>query len=132
MNKMVEAIREYEPSQEFGFYSFWAAYPRRKGANPRAVAEKKYLLAIKNGATPEHLLSSVLKYTDELKEQNLIGTPYVCMASTWLNQKRWLDYAPDPAGEARINKADTFMKSKGWGWNGQRWVKERPDAEDLL
>lgn len=111
------------------FLEFWAAYPRRKGANPRAPAEQKYLAAIKKGADPEHLIGSVKRYADELKEQNLLDTPYVCMATTWLNQKRWLDYAPDPERET---KADAFMKAKGWAWNGEKWIKERQDAEDLL
>lgn len=110
------------------FIDFWMAYPKRKGANPRAPAEAKYNLAIKKGASPDHLVSSVKKYADELREQSLIDTPYVCMASTWLNQKRWLDYAPDD-GE-RAAKIDADMAARGYRWEGERWVKATPHKEN--
>lgn len=104
-----------------GFLAFWVAYPKRKGANPRALAETKYNLAIKKGALPDHILSSVRKYADELREQGLLDTPYVCMASTWLNQRRYLDYAPDE-GE-RNAKIEADMAQRGYKWEGERWVK---------
>lgn len=110
------------------FLSFWVAYPKRKGSNPRALAEAKYNLAIKKGASPDHLISSVKKYADELKEQGLIDTPYVCMASTWLGQKRWLDYAPDD-GE-RDKRLDALMAEKGYQWNGERWEKIKKAAPE--
>lgn len=103
------------------FADFWLAYPKRKGANPKALAEQKYNLAVKKGVDPQHLLSSVKRYKDELREQSKLETEFVCMASTWLNQKRWLDYAPD-SGE-RDTKIDNDMASRGYRWNGERWEK---------
>lgn len=106
------------------FADFWLAYPKRKGANPKALAEQKWKAAVKKGAAPEHLLSSVMKYKLELIDQNLIDTPYVCMASTWLNQQRWLDYAPDAEARAEAyTKIDNDMASRGYRWNGERWEK---------
>ena len=110
------------------FVDFWMAYPKRKGSNPRALAELKYNLAIKKGASPDHLISSVRKYADELREQDLVDTPYVCMAATWLNQRRWLDYAPDD-GE-RALKMDADMAQRGYRWDGERWVKKTDSQND--
>jgi hypothetical protein len=45
------------------------------------------------------------------------------MASTWLNQKRWLDYAPEVDRKERESKTDDFMITKGYKWNGERWEK---------
>lgn len=103
------------------FTDFWLLYPRRKGSNPRALAETKYNLAIKKGADPKHLLSSIRKYKNEMQEQGLIDTPYVCQAATWLNQQRYLDYAPD--SEDRDAKIDADMAQRGYKWEGERWVK---------
>ena len=104
------------------FATFWDSYPRRKGCNPKVPAEKKFNTAIKNGADPKHLISSAKRYGEELKEQNKIGTEYVCMAQTWLNQQRWLDYAPsDTADQERAR--DERMAKLGWKWDGNRWVK---------
>jgi hypothetical protein len=82
------------------FDRFWLAYPKRQGPNPRANAEKKFIKAIQKGADPTHIVSSARKYADESREQGLLNTPYICMAQTWLNQQRWLDYAPDSAERA--------------------------------
>ena len=105
------------------FSAFWTAYPKRRGSNPRALAEKKWIAAVKSGVDPEHILSSAMKYSDELREQNLLGTEFVCYASTWLNQKRYLDYAPDPGNKDRQARIDADMAQRGYKWEGDRWVK---------
>ena len=79
------------------FADFWNAYPSRKGSKAKAEAEKRFKLAIKKGADPTYIISSAKKYRDESREQRNIDTPFVCLASTWLNQKRWMDYAFVPA-----------------------------------
>ena len=105
------------------FTDFWLVYPRRKGQNPRHPAELKYLGALKNGADEKHIISSARRYAHELLEQGKLGTEFVCMAQTWLNQKRWLDYAPSEEAIAeKKQQTDTFMASKGYTWNGERWV----------
>lgn len=104
------------------FNTFWRVYPKRRGANPRNPAEKKWYCAIKNGADPYHMVSSARKYADELRQMNKLDTEYVCMAQTWLNQKRWLDYALDLEGEKlRQDKLDADMARRGWKWDGDRW-----------
>jgi hypothetical protein len=105
------------------FIKFWSVYPRRKGSNPRHNAELKFALALKNKADPQHIISSARRYAQELQEQGKLNTEYVCMAQTWLYQRRWLDYAMDATAEEEKAKGmDTFMASKGYSWNGERWV----------
>ena len=106
------------------FIDFWAVYPRRKGPNPRHPAEQKFNTAVKNGADPAHIVSSARRYADEAREQGNEGTEFVCMARTWLNQKRWLDYAPSLQAQIeRDKRLDIFMIEKGYIWNGERWEK---------
>ncbi|HEY6019007.1 MAG TPA: hypothetical protein VIY48_03675 [Candidatus Paceibacterota bacterium] len=107
------------------FDDFWSVYPKRKGSNPKHPASLKFATAVKNGADPAHIVSSARRYAEELEEQHKVGTEYVCMATTWLNQKRWIDYAPVAIEERteRDKRLDIFMTEKGYLWNGQRWEK---------
>lgn len=106
------------------FKDFWEAYPRRRGARAIAEAEKRFNMAIKKGADPNHIVSSARRFCDESLEQGNVDTPFIPLASTWLNQKRWLDYAPSMQAQVeRDKRLDVFMTSKGYSWNGQRWEK---------
>lgn len=75
------------------FERFWAAYPRRGGANPRAQAFDKFAIAVKNGADPEIIVTSAARYADEIRSKGKERTEFVKQALTWLNQKLWKDYA---------------------------------------
>lgn len=74
------------------FDAFWAAYPRRRGANPRAPAKTSWDRAIKRGASPEAILAGARAYAGDPSTK--VGTEFVAQAVTWLNQRRWEDYAP--------------------------------------
>ena len=111
------------------FEAFWANYPKRLGSNPRMPAEKKFATACSKGADPGHIVSSARKYADESREQGLLNTPYICMAQTWLNQQRWLDYAPD-SGENSA-KVDEAMAKRGYKWNGERWEKVETTSSNV-
>ncbi len=73
------------------FERFRGAYPKRLGSNPWQVAKKSFEKALKE-ATVETLLDAIRVYAAEQRTLGHINTPYVCQASTWLNQKRWKDY----------------------------------------
>jgi hypothetical protein len=104
------------------FLTFWYAYPRRKGSNPRFKAEEKWRKLIKDGVDPQHIVSSARKYADELRQMGKFDTEFVCMAATWLNQKRWLDYALNVEDEnVRQSNIDADMLKRGWKWNGAKW-----------
>lgn len=90
------------------FDEFWSIYPRRKGSNPKHPASLKFATAVKNGTDPAYIASSARRYGEELREQGRFGTEFVCMASTWLNQKRWLDYPP-PTGDTPPEQVTPFQ-----------------------
>lgn len=75
------------------FEEFWKAYPRRDGANPRSPAEKKFKALIKTGVDPQMLIDAVVKLAAEEVARGNIGTRFIPLASTWLNQQRWSDHA---------------------------------------
>ena len=77
------------------FDAFWAAYPRRLGANPRKPAREKFILAIRSGADPASIIAAAENYRREEERSGKIGTPYVAQATTWLNQRRWEDLLAD-------------------------------------
>ena len=79
------------------FARFRAAYPKRKGPQPTAPALAKFQSIIKSGVDPETLIRAAARYAAEQRSLGHIDTPYVAQMSTWLNQSRWQDYAPDPA-----------------------------------
>ena len=81
------------------FDPFWAAYPKRKGDNPKKTAKAKFEKALENGADPEDIIAGAKKLAEVLKSENKINTSYVPMAVTWLNQERWKDYAAAPKGK---------------------------------
>jgi hypothetical protein len=92
-----------------GFAEWWAAYPKRDGANPRKPALEKYALALRKGASPDDMLRGLQAYAAEQKRQGKIGTPYIAQAVVFLNQERWRDYL------AKAPKADPDDGSRLFG-----------------
>ena len=105
------------------FNDFWTTYPQRKGCNPKAAARTKWDAAIKSGVDPEIIINAAKAYRDEVKEENNLGTSFVCHARTWLNQKRYLDYAPDPGSKERNARIDADMLKRGYKWNEGKWIQ---------
>lgn len=77
-----------------GFEDFRKRYPRRDGANPWQPARKKFLGALKGGATVDEILVGVDRFAAQCAERGIVGTPYVPQAVKWLNQQQWQDYQP--------------------------------------
>jgi hypothetical protein len=82
------------PSLEEDFERLWKAYPRRDGANPKSPAKRKFIGAVRSGAEPLAIISAAESYAGEEAARDRVGTPYVAQAVTWLNQRRWEDFAP--------------------------------------
>jgi hypothetical protein len=99
-----------------GFDAFWAAYPRRRGANPRAPARTSWDRALKRGATPEAILAGARAYAADPSTK--VGTEFVPMAVTWLNQRRWEDYQA-PAQQTTPAGVWVAMDTPQW----QAWVQ---------
>src|ERR1700690_4025943 len=105
------------------FSDFWMIYPPRKGSNPKAAARTKWDAAIKSGIDPEIIINAAKAYRDEARDENSLGTGVICHARTWLNQKRYLDYAPDPGSKERDAKIDSDMAKRGYVWRDNKWQK---------
>lgn len=88
------------------FEEFWGLYPKRKGGNPRHPARTAFDRALKH-VTGDKLLLAVKEYARHPDTQP--GTPYVPMASTWLNQRRWLDFLPSEVPTPRAQKNEPVL-----------------------
>ena len=126
MGKMGElfAALPMASNPKFRFSEFWNSYPKRRGPNPKFPAEKKYYSAVKDGADPEWIISSAKAYADESRDDGTFGTEFICQARTWLNQKRWEGYEPDPGSKERDAKIDADMKKRGYEWKDGKWQKD--------
>ena len=71
------------------FSEFWKLYPKKSN---RKVAEQKYNLTIKNGATHKQIMDGVTAYV----KSDTVLKGYICNPETWFNQERWktTDYTP--------------------------------------
>lgn len=67
------------------FERFWEVYPKRSGANPKGAALTSFRRRIKEGADPETLIGAAGAYARWCSAQNLVGTPYVKQAVSWLS-----------------------------------------------
>jgi len=84
-------MTEYTPQFEL----FWKAYPSRgRGSNPKFPAFKAWKNAMKV-AGPQTIIDSLAGYKEHQAEH--IGTPLICQATTYLNQRRWEDYVTEPS-----------------------------------
>src|SRR5699024_3627372 len=65
----------------------WKQYPNKKSKPKAFTAYKK---AIKEGTTDDEILKGIENYKREI-ELKRTDKQYIAHASTWFNQKRWLD-----------------------------------------
>jgi len=64
---------------------------RRQSQTP---AKRKFIGAVRSGADPSAIISAAESYASEEAAKDRVGTPYIAQAVTWLNQRRWEDFAP--------------------------------------
>lgn len=111
---------------EGAFEEFWKCKPRRNGSNPKDQARIKFLRAVANGVDPQKIIGAAREWSRIERENGKDGTEYVAMAVTWINQKRYEDFAPRSAND--FTAQVEFMRSKGYEWRGEsddvgEWVK---------
>ncbi len=88
---------------------FKRTFPQRSVPHPWAKAEKTFQALIEKGTELNLLLVASVRYRQAMEAEDQIGTPYVCQATTFLNQQRWIDYPPiydptdDPKNSAYAN-----------------------------
>lgn len=83
------------PDRSEAFEKFWKAYPHRgEASDPKAPAREKFDRALKSGADPGAITAAAARYAEIERAAGRSGTEKVAQAVTWLNQRRWEDYAP--------------------------------------
>ena len=96
---------DYVPLTDEDFDAFWKAYPRKEN---KFQAKLKYFQATKTYGSNK-LMSMLKRYINEIqvKKKDKTFVPY---ASTWLHQKRYLDYEDYEMQEIKAPKSS----SKNW------------------
>jgi hypothetical protein len=102
------------------FEEFWKSYPKREGSNRKSPAEKIFNQAVKAGADPQAIISAAKKFGE--REATNVGTRFIPMATTWLNDKGWEEFKPDPADEERKRLLWEQMAARGYRWIDEKWV----------
>ena len=67
------------------FATFWEAYPRRAGGNPRNAAHRAWQARVASGVSPETLAAAAGRYRAFCEATGKIGTEYVKQAQFWLS-----------------------------------------------
>jgi hypothetical protein len=100
------------------FDRFKKAYPKRDGANPWKPAEKKFVALVKSGVNPDLIIAGARQLTVEEHARGNVGTRFIPMAVTWLNQQRYADSAevapsaePDQHWDAIL---DSYKRFNHW------------------
>lgn len=75
------------------FNRFWSVYPLRAGSRGKAEARVRFAKACRK-VDPEVIIAAARQYAAENEKK--IGTEFIAMATTWLSQRRWEDYDPEP------------------------------------
>jgi len=100
------------------FCEFWGIFPRREA---KGAALRAYKAALKR-ASHDQIMEGARRYAAKRLGQD---KRYTCMASTWLNQDRWLD--EDDAEEPKANSKPKFPM---WAEVKEHYVAKygRPEA----
>lgn len=104
------------------FERFWSAYPKRLGSNPKQPARMKFLKLVALGENEQAIVNGAHAYAQQQRSANKVGTEYIAMAVTWLNQRRWEDYdAPLNPVAAAAAKVFVEVDTPQWkAWEGWR------------
>jgi uncharacterized protein YdaU (DUF1376 family) len=104
------------------FVLFWREYPKRKGANPKAPAEKLFSSAVKSGVPATQIIEALAAGVGYDREK--IGTEYIPQAVKWLRDRRWEDAAViDGAELAKRAENRAIAEAKGYRLIDGKWVK---------
>lgn len=89
------------PEEAAAFETFWKAYPKRDRNADKVGARAKFLAHLRNGVSPDLILAGANRFRALEESKGYIGTNYVPMTTTWLNQRGWEDeYTEAPANGA--------------------------------
>jgi uncharacterized protein YdaU (DUF1376 family) len=113
------------PEIEAAFVEFKATYPRRNHAHTWTEAKPLFVEAMESGVPGELLIRTADTYAKIVRSEGKENTSVVADARTWLNQRRWENYADfqpvsHPKTQNGYNGNVTPLRN---GTNGQQMPK---------
>jgi hypothetical protein len=100
------------------FDRFKKAYPKRDGANPWKPAAAKFEALVKAGVNPDLIIAGARQLAVEEHKRGNVGTKFIPMAVTWLNQQRYADIAcsaPDTESDQHWDAIlDSYKRFGHW------------------
>ncbi len=84
---------------------FWAAYPPGNYSANKEACRKKYLKAVKDGATEDQIISAVIAYG---KNPN-VAAGYVKNPGNWLSDAAWTDVKSSKPAAAKTTQPDDTL-----------------------
>lgn len=102
------------------FEQFWHAYPKRSGPNPKQAAYLRFRRITKT-TDPATIISAAQSFANWADQSKKTGTEYIPMAQTWLNQRRWEDYAIEAARQPIAERVFVEIDTPQWeAWQSLR------------
>lgn len=100
------------------FEEFKKDYPKRAGNYGWKAAERKYLALVKTGVDPVAINTANRRHAEEMRKLKRIGTEFVPMPASWLNQEDFSEsamaaLAEPPPAEIDWNSVLSFYKKTG-------------------
>jgi hypothetical protein len=117
------AQKNVDANCEAEFETFWKIYPKRKGSNPKAPAEKAFHAVVRSGIHPSALVGAVKNFA--AAEAGKADTEFIPMALTWLKQRRFEEHGPDPGLLEKLRGQAPMMRKRGYEFDEQNlaWRK---------
>ncbi|SEG61203.1 hypothetical protein [Bosea lathyri] len=111
------------------FERFRAAYPKRKGVDPRANAKKRFDAKVKGGADPERIIAGAKAFAAAEAKRGAEGTEFIPHSATWLNRDGWEDHfdAPGTVGATAADDVESWrIPVANWrndptSWTSHAW-----------
>lgn len=113
---------------ESSFDRFKKAYPKRDGSNPWKPAEKKFEALVKAGVNADLIIAGARQFSVEEHARGNIGSRFVPMAVTWLNQQRYADSAEVAPSAEPEQHWDAILDSYKRFGHWSKWAGPGPDS----
>jgi len=97
--------------QILGYWDiFKSHYPNRSGSDDRARARERFILHVTAGHDPREMIFGLINWRDSLSV-GTIGTNFVPMMVTWLNQTRWLGFLEENQPASLFAEEQTMARA---------------------
>lgn len=121
-----------EQLEKDAFETFWIAYPKRSGGNPRAKALTRWRSNVKRGVESAEMESGAARYAEYCFATKKTGTEYVQQAQTFLGQnegwKEPWDIPPPEVAKIDEDQRDADRRAEARSRQSRKAL-EQADAE---